>query len=142
MPPPRKLSHLARAHALLDRIALVDAHNDLPWVIRRDPRAQGDVAAFGLGRRRPGRDTDIPRLRAGKVRAQFWAAFVPTGMPNPARTGLEQIDLIERIHELHPDVFLRATRASVGVTTGRPSDQCLSRKNSNSSTASATVNFL
>lgn len=112
MPPLRPLSPLARAHALLDRIALVDAHNDLAWVIRRDARAQGDVAAFGLRRRRPGRDTDIPRLRAGKVRGQFWAAFVPTVFPNPARTGLQQIDLIERIHELHPDVFLRATRAS------------------------------
>jgi membrane dipeptidase len=112
MPPPRKLSPLARAHALLDRVALVDAHNDLPWVIRRDPRAQGDVAVFGLGRRRAGGDTDIPRLRAGKVRAQFWAAFVPTVFPNPARTGLEQIDLIERIHELHADVFLRSTRAA------------------------------
>jgi membrane dipeptidase len=112
MPLLRPPSPLARAHALLDRVPLVDAHNDLAWVIRRDRRAQGDVAAFGLLRRRAGRDTDIPRLRAGKVRAQFWAAFVPTAFPNPARTGLEQIDLIERIHQLHPDVFLRATRAS------------------------------
>ncbi|MFN2475803.1 MAG: dipeptidase [Chthoniobacterales bacterium] len=110
--PPRQPSPLARAHALLDRVALFDSHNDLAWVIRRDPRAQGDVAAYGLHRRRPGCDTDIPRLRAGKVRAQFWAAFVPTAFPNPARTGLEQIDVIERISQLHPDVFLRATRAS------------------------------
>ena len=114
MPRPRQLAPLARAHALLDRVALVDSHNDLPWVIRRHPKSQGDVAAYALHRRRlwPHRDTDIPRLRAGKVRAQFWAAFVPTVFPNPARTGLEQIDLIERIHELHPDVFLRSTRAA------------------------------
>ena len=112
MSPPRQTSALARARALLDRVALIDAHNDLPWVIRRDPRAQGDVAAYGLLRRRAGRDTDIPRLRAGQVRAQFWAAFVPTAIPHPARTVLEQIDLIERIHQLHPDVFLRSTRAA------------------------------
>jgi membrane dipeptidase len=112
MSPTRQLSYLARARALLDRVPLVDAHNDLPWVIRRDRRALGDVAAYGLARRRRGRDTDIPRLRAGKVRAQFWIAFVPTRFPNPARTGLEQIELIERIHESHPDVFLRATRSS------------------------------
>jgi membrane dipeptidase len=114
MSSPRQSSHLARARALLDRVPLVDSHNDLPWVIRRDPDTQGDVAAFALHRRRSGphRDTDIPRLRAGKVRAQFWAAFVPTMFPNPARTGLEQIELIERMNELHPDVFLRSTRAS------------------------------
>jgi hypothetical protein len=28
---------------------------------------------------------------------------------------------------------MRCTRSSVGVTTGKPSDQCFSRKNSNSS---------
>jgi membrane dipeptidase len=112
MPAARKTSPLARARALLERVPLIDAHNDLPWVIRRDPRAQGDVATYGLLRRRAGRDTDIPRLRAGQVRAQFWAAFVPTMMPGPTRTALEQIDLIERINELHADVFLRATRAA------------------------------
>src|SRR5947209_14248893 len=109
MPSPRADSTLARARALLERVPLVDGHNDLPWVIRRDPKAQGDVAAYGLLRRRPGRDTDIPALRAGQVRAQFWAVFVPSGMPNPARTALEQIDLIERMNQLHSDVFLRAT---------------------------------
>ncbi len=110
----RQTSHLARARALLDRFPLVDSHNDLPWVIRRHPKTQGDVAAYALHRRQNGpyRDTDIPRLRAGKVRAQFWAAFVPTMFPNPARTGLEQIELIERMNELHSDVFLRSTRSS------------------------------
>ncbi len=112
MPSPRPASPLARARALLARVPLIDGHNDLPWVIRRDPRAQGDVAAYGLHRRRAGRDTDIPRLRAGQVRAQFWAAFVPTAMPHPARTALELIDLIERMHQLHGDVFLRATRVA------------------------------
>lgn len=110
----RKSSHLARARALLDRVPLVDSHNDLAWVIRRLPNIQGDVAAARLHRRGSGpyRDTDIPRLLAGKVRAQFWAAFVPTMFPNPARTGLEQIELIERMNELHSDVFLRSTRSS------------------------------
>ena len=31
-------------------------------------------------------DTDIPRLREGRVGAQFWAAFQPTSAPHPART--------------------------------------------------------
>ena len=57
-------------------------------------------------------DTDIPRMREGMVGAQFWAAFQPTGAPHPARTALEQIDLIRRIEEAHPDVFLPARRAA------------------------------
>jgi membrane dipeptidase len=46
------------------------------------------------------------------VGAQFWAAFQPTNAPHPARTTLEQIDLIRRIEEAHPDVFLPARRAA------------------------------
>ena len=46
------------------------------------------------------------------VGAQFWAAFQPTSAPHPARTAMEQIDLIRRIEEAHPDVFLPARRAS------------------------------
>jgi len=57
-------------------------------------------------------DTDIPRLREGMVGAQFWAAFQPTNAPHPARTAMEQIDLIRRIEEAHPDIFLPARQAS------------------------------
>jgi membrane dipeptidase len=103
---------LQRAERLLETIPLVDGHNDLPWVIRCDPTARGDVAAYDLARHHQGTDTDIPRLKAGRLSAQFWAAFLPTSVPHPARTTLEQIDLIRRMNELHPDVFLPATRAS------------------------------
>lgn len=106
--PASKLSAkdaLAKAHALLERVPLIDGHNDLPWVIRRDPDAPGDLAAYDLKRSRRGRETDIPKLRAGRVSAQFWAAFVPTKMPHPARTTLEQIELIRRMNARHADAF-------------------------------------
>jgi membrane dipeptidase len=103
---------LTQAHALLERVPLLDGHNDLPWVIRIDSEARGDVAAYDLTRQHQKGDTDIPRLREGQVGAQFWAAFQPTNAPHPARTALEQIDLIRRMEELHPDVFLPARRAS------------------------------
>jgi membrane dipeptidase len=103
---------LQRAERLLETIPLVDGHNDLPWLIRIDRTARGDVAAYDLTRHHQGTDTDIPRLLAGRVSAQFWAAFLPTSVPHPARAALEQIDLIRRMNELHPDVFLPATRAS------------------------------
>lgn len=103
---------LAQARALLERVPLFDAHNDLPWVIRIDPQARGDVIAYGLAERRERGDTDIPRLREGLVGAQFWAAFQPTGAPHPARTALEQIDLIRRMEDAHRDVFFPARSAA------------------------------
>ena len=103
---------LAAARALLSRAPLFDGHNDLPWVIRVDRAARGDVFAYDLNRLHEGADTDIPRLREGMVGAQFWAAFQPTNAPHPARTAMEQIDLIRRIEEAHPEVFLPARQAS------------------------------
>jgi membrane dipeptidase len=97
---------LTRAQRLLDDVALFDGHNDLPLLIRR--RAQGDPEAFGLAERRPGRDTDIPRLREGRVAAQIWAAFVPARETRPASFALQQIALIRRFATAYPDVFLHA----------------------------------
>jgi membrane dipeptidase len=103
---------LSVARAILTRAPLFDGHNDLPWVIRIDKAARGDVLAYELNRVHENADTDIPRLREGMVGAQFWAAFQPTSAPHPARTALEQIDLIRRIEEAHPDVFFPARKAS------------------------------
>ena len=103
---------LTVAREVLTRAPLFDGHNDLPWVIRIDKAARGDVLAYELNRVHEKADTDIPRLREGMVGAQFWAAFQPTSAPHPARTALEQIDLIRRIEEAHPDVFLPARKAS------------------------------
>ena len=103
---------LTRAEALLARAPLFDGHNDLAWTIRIDKNARGDVVAYDLTRVHPERDTDIPRLREGRVGAQFWAAFQPTNAPHPALATLEQIDLIRRIEAAHPQAFLPARRAA------------------------------
>lgn len=101
---------LAHALRLLDENPLIDAHNDLPYVIRADAHAKGDVAAYGLDRRRPG-DTDIPRLREGRVAAQVWAAFVPPRESRPASYALQQIALVRAMNALYADTFLPALRA-------------------------------
>ena len=103
---------LALAVTLLTRAPLFDGHNDLAWTIRVDGHARGDVLAYDLTRVHPESDTDIPRLREGKVGAQFWAAFQPTSAPHPARTALEQIDLIRRVEAAYPDVFYPARSAA------------------------------
>ena len=105
-------SFLAQAKAALEAAPIFDGHNDLPWVIRQDARAKGDVVAYDLTRVHERGDTDIPRLRDGGVGAQFWSAFQPTGAPHPARTTLELIDTILRIEQAHPDVFFPARSAA------------------------------
>jgi membrane dipeptidase len=102
---------LTRALATLERAPVFDGHNDLPWVIRQDPSARGDVFAYDLTRVHERGDTDIPRLREGRVGAQFWSAFQPTSAPHPARTTLELIDTILRMEAAHPDVFHPARSA-------------------------------
>ena len=104
--------YLARAHALLAKTPLVDGHNDLPYVIRIDKAAPGDVLAFDLCTARAGRDTDLARLQAGKVSAQFFAAFVPPAEKQPASYALQQIALIRRMNALHPDILHPALRAA------------------------------
>jgi membrane dipeptidase len=95
----------AAALALLDRAPLIDGHNDLPYVIRLNRAAKGDVAAYDLGKLHPESDTDIPRMQAGKLAGQFFAAYVPPKHPKPAGFALAQIALMRDILKRHADVF-------------------------------------
>lgn len=108
----RRDGALTRALDLLEKVPLIDGHNDLPWVIRRDPNARGDVLKYGLTRRHSDGDTDIPRLRQGRVAGQIWAAYVPTEIDHPARSVLEQIDIILQMLAAHSEAFAPATRAA------------------------------
>jgi membrane dipeptidase len=101
---------LARARALLEKAPLVDGHNDLPWTLRE--QFASDLSRVDLRKRGATVDTDIPRLRDGRVSGQFWSVFIPSGLPNPARTQLEQIELARRMIDAYPDTFLFATRAA------------------------------
>jgi membrane dipeptidase len=88
---------------------LFDGHNDLPWRLR----TEGDFALtkFDLSQRLDTGQTDIPRLREGGVKAQFWSVYIPSEHPNPARTVTEQIDLVHRMVERYPSVFEMAYNA-------------------------------
>ena len=100
---------LKRANRLLARTLLVDGHNDLAIMMRNYRPSPGDVVAYDLTRRAPGQ-TDIPRLRAGHVGAQFWSVYIPSEGGGPfARVQLEQIDLARRVIERYPDDLQLAT---------------------------------
>jgi membrane dipeptidase len=94
---------LDRARSLLREHPLIDGHNDLPWQIRQDPDARGDVDAYDLSRPTPG-DTDLARLRAGGVGGQFWSVYVPAEIGDGhARMQFEQLELARRMIARYPD---------------------------------------
>jgi membrane dipeptidase len=88
---------------------LFDGHNDLPWKLRE----LGDVSftTIDIARRLKRGQTDIPRLREGGLKAQFWSVYIPSEHPNPARTVAEQIDLVHRMVERYPDDLAMAYSA-------------------------------
>jgi membrane dipeptidase len=107
----------ARVDAVLTKTPVVDGHNDLPWEIRE--RFGGDLSKVDLGSDTaklappagaPALMTDIPRLRAGHVGAQFWSVWIPVTTTGPAavQTTVEQIDLVKAIAARWPRDFAMA----------------------------------
>ena len=89
-----------------------DGHNDLPWAARE----RNDVRFEKIDLwNEPKLHTDIPRLRAGNVGAQFWSVFVPakTRQTGTAfQTTIEQIDCVYAMVKKYPEVFEIALTAS------------------------------
>jgi Membrane dipeptidase (Peptidase family M19). len=98
--------YLARAKRILSQTPLIDGHNDLPWRIREDSIARGNVDKYDLRKTTPGM-TDLARLKTGMIGAQFWAVYTPGEYSDSgyARVQLEQIDIAHRIIEKYPDRF-------------------------------------
>src|SRR4030095_10789791 len=96
---------LDHAKDVLSKSILFDGHNDLPWAIRGYESAPGDSVADDLRGHAPGTgETDIPRLREGRVGAQFWSVYTPPEAEGHfARTQLEQIDISRRVIQRYPD---------------------------------------
>jgi membrane dipeptidase len=113
--PPVRLSaqdYRAQALQILKGVPLIDGHNDIPDAIR----GRGGLDSVDFAVLQPKLMTDIPKLRAGGVGAQFWAAYVPvTTMDSgthPAVYALEQIDLIKRLCARYPRDLAMAYRAA------------------------------
>jgi membrane dipeptidase len=99
---------LKHARRLLRETILVDGHNDLPWAVRSDKQAKGDVALYDLRGKVSGQ-TDIERLKRGGLGAQFWSVYIPGELPGGfARTQLEQIDIARQIIARYPETFRAA----------------------------------
>src|SRR5947207_6425150 len=102
----------AQALRILRTVPLIDGHNDIPDAIR----GLGGVDSVNFAVRQPRLMTDIPRLRAGAVGGQFWAAYVPvTTMDSGTHAAvyaLEQIDLVHRLCARNPRSMAMAYTAA------------------------------
>lgn len=80
---------------------IIDGHNDLPMQLR----ARYGYRVEGLDEPRPELQTDIPRLRAGRVGGQFWSVYVSSALPEPEAVvaTMEQIDAVYRMAAAYPD---------------------------------------
>jgi len=92
---------------------LFDGHNDLPWEIR--DKGKSSFAELDISREQPGLHTDIPRLRRGGLKAQFWSVYVPA---ETAETGdallqtMQQIEIVRAMLKRYPETFEQAGTAA------------------------------
>jgi membrane dipeptidase len=100
---------------------LIDGHNDLPWEIRERFKGQftqldlrADNSRLKVDAGQPALMTDIPRLRAGMVGAQFWSVWTPVSAQGfeAVQMTLEQMDLVKRMAAQYPDDFAMAYTAA------------------------------
>src|SRR6267378_2546760 len=102
----------AQALRILRTTPLIDGHNDIPDAIRE----RGGLDSVDFSVLQPRLMTDIPKLRAGNVGGQFWAAYVPVSTihegEHPAVYALEQIDLVYRLCGRYPATFAMARTAA------------------------------
>ncbi len=97
------MDYLARAAELLAAHPVVDGHNDLPWALREQVRYDLDRLDIA-GDCRERLHTDIPRLRAGGVGAQFWSVFVRCDLTgdDAVSATLEQVDAVRQLTDRYP----------------------------------------
>lgn len=91
---------------------LFDGHNDLPWEIREKGNSSFDT--LDISKSQLTLHTDIPRLRQGGLKAQFWSVFVPA---EHDKTGdallqtLHQISIVKTMIQRYPETFAFASTA-------------------------------
>lgn len=102
---------VATAQAALEAAPVFDGHNDTPGQLRS--RFNNQINDFDFTDTLPTADpatgegamhTDLTRLKAGKVGAQFWSVYVPHNANEAAavQQTIEQIDVTKRLIARNP----------------------------------------
>lgn len=124
---------------ILSEVPLIDGHNDLPHKLYQNvqnqlERVDLNQSLIGIW---PLTHTDIPRLRQGRVGAQFWAAYrsCETQYKDAVRACLDQVDVIRRFVAKYPETFQSVTTADgileafaagkIGSLIGMESGHCI-----------------
>ncbi len=106
----------ARVDRILKATPLIDGHNDWAEQLRED-YGEGwwavDLNADSRKFKHP-LQTDIPRLREGRVGGQFWSVYIDAKITGPAavEATLKQIDIIRGIAARYPGTFEMAATAA------------------------------
>uniref|UniRef100_A0A4W6EU17 Dipeptidase n=1 Tax=Lates calcarifer TaxID=8187 RepID=A0A4W6EU17_LATCA len=100
--------YMTRALRLMSETPLIDGHNDLPWQLRK--QFNNELNKVDLNTLET-THTNIPKIKMGRLGAQFWSAYVPcdTQYKDAVRQTLEQIDVVHRICQKYPETFMFAT---------------------------------
>lgn len=115
LPAADRAAQLATVQKVFREVPLIDGHNDLPWQFHKASNGLARInLRTGTQELRPPWATDIPRLRAGGVGAQFWSVYVPTKLAGAEafQSTVEQIDVVHQICALYPDTFELALTAA------------------------------
>jgi membrane dipeptidase len=108
------------AAAALRASPVWDGHNDVPEQLRE--RRKDMIADFDFrdttntadpANERVVMQTDLARLRKGRVGAQFWSVYVSALLPEPqaVQATIEQIDVLKRLIARYPQDMVLCTSA-------------------------------
>jgi len=103
-----------QAIEILESVPLFDGHNDAPYQYRnRVGYKFSELDFYDTTQLENPMHTDIPRLKEGRVGAQWWSVYVPAGIPEDeaVKRTMEQIDFVYRMAEKYPDEFEMAYTA-------------------------------
>jgi membrane dipeptidase len=108
----------ARIDRILKATPLIDGHNDLPWELRDKfgSRVESTDLTAASDKLSPPLMTDIARLRAGRVGAQFWSVYIPASVTgaDAVQMTLEQIDIVQRLIARYPrDLAMAGDAAAI-----------------------------
>ncbi|XP_065077833.1 dipeptidase 1-like [Ochlerotatus camptorhynchus] len=106
---------------VLDEVPLIDGHNDLPFNIYKVERnllanfnLDSNLKEHPVWGQTDSSHTDLPRLRKGKLGAQFWVAYIrcaDTQYKDAVARTLEQIDVAKRVIAKYPNDLKYVTTA-------------------------------
>jgi membrane dipeptidase len=105
-----------RIKRILRDTPLIDGHNDVPeqYLSRVNDHLEKIDLSTDTSKLDPPMHTDIVRLRAGGLGGQFWSVYVSPQLPGAeaVQATIDQIDLVKRLVERHPDTFELALTAA------------------------------